>query len=64
MKIQPKKEIERTMTHKGTTDLQKVEREKRLKRREERRERTIALQRGMNTRVTDQERNPLESGHD
>ena len=52
------------MTHKGTTNLQKVEREKRLKRREERRERAIALQRGMNTRVTDQERNPPDLGHD
>ena len=52
------------MTHKGKTDLQKVEREKRLKKREERRERAIALQRGMNTRVTDLERNPPESGHD
>ena len=31
---------------------------------EERRERAIALQRGMSTRVTDQERNSLESGHD
>ena len=50
MKIQPKKENERT---KGTTNLQKVEREKRLKRREERRERAIALQRGMTTRVID-----------
>ena len=40
------------------------EREKRMKRREERRERAIALQRGMSTRVTDQERNPPESGHD
>ena len=64
MKSQPKKEIERTVTHKGMVDLQKVEREKRLKRREERREWAIALQRGMNTRVTDQERNPLELGHD
>ena len=64
MKIQPKKEIERILTHKGTLDLQKVEREKRLKRTEERRERAIALQRGMNTRVIDQERNPPESGHD
>ena len=53
MKSQPKKEIKQTVTHKGTTDLQKVEREKRLKRREERREQDIALQRGMNTRVTD-----------
>ena len=31
---------------------------------EERRERAIALQRGMNTRVIDQERNLPESGHD
>ena len=46
------------------TDLQKVEREKRLKRREERREQAIALQRGMNTRVTDQEKNPPDLGHD
>ena len=64
MKSQPKKEIERTVTHKGMTDLQRVEREKRMKRREDRREQTIALQRGMTTRVTDQERNPPESGHD
>ena len=35
-----------------------------MQRREERRERAIALQRGMNTRVTDQERNPPESNHD
>ena len=48
MKSQPKKEIERTVTHKGMTNLQRVDREKRLKRREERRERAIALQRGMN----------------
>ena len=53
MKSQPKKEIERTVTHKGTKYLQKVEREKKLKRREERREQAIALQRGMNTGVTD-----------
>ena len=52
------------MTHKGTTDLQKVEREKRLKRREERREQATSLQRGMTTRVIDQERNPPESSHD
>ena len=64
MKSQPKKEIECIVTHKGTTDLQKIEREKRLKTREERRERAIELQRGMSTRVTDQERNPPDSGHD
>ena len=45
-------------------DLQKIEGEKRLKRREERREIAIELQRGMSTRVTDQERNPPELGHD
>ena len=64
MKSQPKKEIERTVTHKGTMDLQRIKREKKLKKREEIRERAIALQRGMSTRVTDQERNPPESGHD
>ena len=64
MKIRPKREIERTMSHKGTMDFQKIEREKRLQRREERRERSIALQKGMSTRVTDQERSPPESGHD
>ena len=53
MKSQPEKEIERTVTHKGTMHLQRIKREKRLKRREERRERAIALQRGMSTRVTD-----------
>ena len=59
MKIQTKKEIEQTETHKGTSNLQKVEREKRLKIREERRERAIALQRGMTTRVIEHERNIL-----
>ena len=52
------------MLHKGTTNFQKIEREKRLRRRKERRERAIALQRGMSTRVIDQERNLLESSHD
>ena len=64
MRSRPEEEIERTVSHKGTTDLQKIEREKRLQRREEIRERAIALQRGMSTRVTDQEINPPESGHD
>ena len=45
-------------------DFQKIEREKRLQSREERRERSLVLQRGMSTRVTDQERYPLESSHD
>ena len=64
MRSRPKKEIERTVSHKGTVDLHKIEREKRLQRREERRERGIMLQKGMSTRVTDQERSPPESGHD
>ena len=64
MRSQPKKEIERTVLHKGMTDFQKIERERRLQSREERREITLALQRGMSTRVTDQERDPPESGHD
>ena len=64
MRSQPKKEIKRTVSHKGTTDFQKIEREKRLQRREERRERALVLQRGMSTRVTDQERDPPDSGHD
>ena len=64
MRSRPKREIERTISHKGTTDFQKIEREKRLQRREERRERAIALQRGMRTRVTDQERSLQELGHD
>ena len=64
MRSQPKKEVERTVSHKGTADFQKIEREKRLQRREERRERALALQRRMSTRVTDQERDPSELGHD
>ena len=64
MKSQPKREIKRIVSHKGTTDFQKIEREKRLERREERRERAIALQRGMSTRVIDQQRNPPKSSHD
>ena len=64
MRSHPKKEIERIVSQKGTVDFPKIEREKRLQRREERRERAIALQRGMSTRVTDQEKIPPESGHD
>ena len=64
MRSFPKEEIERTLSHKGTSNLQKIEREKRLQRMEERRERAIAPQREMSTRVIDQERNTPESGHD
>ena len=53
-----------TVSHKGMVELQKIKREKRLQRREERRERALALQRGMSTRVTDKERNLVESDHD
>ena len=64
MKIQPKKEIKQTLTHKGTSDLHKLEREKRQKRREERRDQSEAFQRGMAIEVIEQERNIPESGHD
>ena len=64
MRSRPKKEIERTVSHKGTVDFQKIEREKRLQRREERRERALALQRGMSTRVTHKERDLPDFGHD
>ena len=64
LSVDQKKEIEWTGAHKSTSDLQRLEREKRLKRREEIREQVIALQRGMTTGVTDQERNPPDSSHD
>ena len=64
MRSQPKKEIEKIVSHKGMIDFQKIERERRLQSREERRERALALQRGMRTTVIDQERDPPESGHD
>ena len=64
MRSQPKKKIEKIVSHKGMRDFQKIERERRLQSREERRERALALQRGMSTRVTDQEREPPELGHD
>ena len=44
--------------------MQKLEREKRQKIREERREQSRTLQRGMTTGVTEHGRNPPESGHD
>ena len=43
MRSQPKKEIKKTMSHKGMMDFQKIERERRLQSREERRERDLAL---------------------
>ena len=64
MKSQAKKEIIRIVTHKSTLDLQKIERDKRQKRRAELREKAVMLHRGMTTRVTTHEDNLLESGHD
>ena len=64
MNSRAKKEIIQMVTHKSTPYLQKIERDKRQKRREERREQVIALQRRMNTRVTEHEGNPLDSGHE
>ena len=49
------------MTHKGTSYLQKIEREKRQRRREEIREQAIALQRRMVSRVIEHEENPSKS---
>ena len=46
------------------SDVQKIEREERQQRREERREKSLALHRGRSTRVTDQEINTPDSGHD
>ena len=54
MKSRPKKEIEWTVTHKVTSDLQNLERENRKKRREELGEKSRSLQRGMATKVTEQ----------
>ena len=52
------------MTHKGTFDLQKIEREKRQRRREEIREKFIALQRRKVSKVIEHEENPYDLGHD
>ena len=52
MRSRPKKEIKGTVIHKGTSDLQKLEREKRQKIREERREKSRTLQRGKTIGVT------------
>ena len=43
MRSQPKKEIEKIASHKGMTDFEKIERERRLQSREEIRERALAL---------------------
>ena len=53
-----KREIKKIVSHKGMSDVQKIEREERQKRREERRERALMLHRGRSTRATDQEINP------
>ena len=46
------------------SDIQKIEREERQQRREERRERALAQHRERSPRVTDQEINPPDLGHD
>ena len=43
MKSQTKKEKNRTVTHKSTPDIQKIEQEKRRKRREEIRDQVVVL---------------------
>ena len=52
VKSRDKKEIIQIVTHKSTPDLQKIERDKRQKRREELREHDIMLQIRMAIRVT------------
>ena len=64
MKIWYKKDIIRTVTHKITLDIHKMEQEKRRNIREEIREKVVVLQRRMTTRVTEQEEIPPELGHD
>ena len=64
MKSQDKKEIIQTVTHKSTPDLQKIERDKRKKRREEHREHDIVLEIRLTTKMTTHEENPPKSGHD
>ena len=56
-------EIKKIVSHKGMLDVKKIEREERQQRMEETRERALTLYRGMSTRVTDQEKDPLDSGH-
>ena len=53
MRSQPKKEIEKTVSHKGMMYFQKIERERRLQSREERIERALAIHKGMIMRETD-----------
>ena len=64
MNNQAEKEIIQTVTHKSTPNLQKIERDKRHKRREEWREKVITMHRRMDTRVTQHEGNPPELVHD
>ena len=64
MKNRPKKEIEWIVTHKGALNLQKIERDKWKKRREDIREKAIALQIRMVARVTEHDENLSQSSHD
>ena len=65
MKNKTKKEKNRTITHKSTPYIQKIEWEKRRKRKEEIREQAVVLQQErMMNRVTESEVNPPDSVHD
>ena len=65
MKSWAKKEKNRIVTHKSTLNIHKIERGKRRKRREEIKEQVVVLQQGrMTNKVTEQEGNLPESGHD
>ena len=65
MKIQRKREKNRTIMHKSTPDIQKIEWEKRRKRWEEIKEKVVVLQQEiMMNGVTEPEGNPQNSGHE
>ena len=65
MKSQTKKEKNRTVTHKRTPDIQKIEWEKRRKRWEEIKEKVVLLQQEiMMNGVTKPDGNPQNSGHE
>ena len=57
-------ELKRIVSYEGMSDIQKIEREQRQQTREARRERALEMHRGRIPRVTDQEENLPELGHD
>ena len=65
MKSHAKKEKNKIVTHKNTSDIKKIKQENRRKRREAIREQVVVLQQGrMTYRVIEQEGNQLKLVHD